>query len=155
MNIEDVRNLILKYYINNITTYTNIDNILVVRIVNKNFNKKINYAIMNYLELLFQLNINQSYLKFYIRYINMYILLCINSKFYNAYQSKIMIYNLMYIFRSRYKITSILNQENKDYKIIIFNNINFNLMYNHCNNIKLYFTNINKFKNFIKISLKI
>lgn len=154
MNIEDVRNLALKYYINNIATYTNIDNILAVRTVNKFFNKKINYAIMNYLELLFQLNTNESYLKFYTRYINMYILLCINSKLYNAYESKIMIFNVIYIFRSRYKISSILNKENKDYKKIIYNNINYNLMYNHCNNIKLYFTSIENFKRYMRISLK-
>lgn len=110
---------------------------------------------MNYLELLFQLNTNESYLKFYIRYINMYILLCINSKLYNAYESKIMIYNIMYILSSRYQITSILNKENKDYKKIIYNNINYDLMYHHCNNIKLYFTNIDNFKNYMKTSLKI
>ena len=155
MNIEDVRNLALKYYINNIASYPNIDNILALRSVNKFFNKKINYAIMNYLELLFQLNTNESYLKFYTKNINMYILLCINSKLYNAYESKIMIYNVMYILISRYQITSILNKENKDYKKIIYNNINYDLMYDHCNNIKLYFTNIDNFKKYMKTSLKI
>ena len=155
MNIEDIRNLVLKYYINEVTTYPNIDNILTVRSVNKFFNKKINYAIMNYLELLFELNTNESYLKFYTRYINMYLLLCINSKLYNAYESKIMIYNVMFIFSSRYKITLILNKKNKDYKKIIYNNINYELIYNHCNNIKLYFTSIDKFKKYIKIGLRI
>ena len=69
-------------------------------ISNKYSRKMIDYAILNYFELIFKLEEGKSYIDFYSKYI----ILCINSKLYNAYQTKIMIYNAIYVIVTRYRI---------------------------------------------------
>lgn len=134
--------------------YPDISNILTLRVCNKYCRKMIDYAILNYFELIFELEEGKSYIDFYSKYINLYIILCINSKLYNAYQTKIMIYNVIYVIVTRYKIINKMLDESEDYKLIIDKNIHYDDIYNNCNNIKLYFTNIEKFKKYIKFSLR-
>ena len=154
IDLYDIHNIILNFYIKNITYYPNINNILLLRLINNNFKKKINYAILNYQELIFKLPDNE-YLIFFKKYVNIYILLCINDNKYNAYESKMMIYNLLYVIKTRYSIFSKLESENYNYKLIIFNNINFNLIYNINKNIKYYYKDIDNFKKNIKYALNI
>lgn len=134
--------------------YPDISNILTLRVCNKYCHKMIDYAILNYFELIFELEEGKSYIDFYSKYINLYIILCINSKLYNAYQTKIMIYNVIYVIVTRFKIINKMLDESEDYKLIIDKNIHYNDIYNNCNNIKLYFRDIEKFKKYIKFSLR-
>jgi hypothetical protein len=43
IDLYDIHNIILNFYIKNITYYPNINNILLLRLINNNFKKKINY----------------------------------------------------------------------------------------------------------------
>jgi hypothetical protein len=152
--MEDVIKTIISKYIHYMVHHPNINNMLIIRCCNKYYKKMIDFAILNYFELIFELKEGKSYIDFYSKYINLYIILCINSKLYNAYQTKIMIYNVIYIIVTRYKITYKMINEDKDYKIIIDNNIRYEDIYNNCYNIKLYFKDIEKFKKYIKFSLR-
>ena len=105
--------------------HPDISNILMMRVVNKYSRKMIDYAILNYFELIFELEEGKSYIEFYSKYINLYMILCINSKLYNAYQTKIMIYNVIYVIVTRYKIIYKMINESEDYKLIIDNNIHY------------------------------
>tara|TARA_B000000477_G_C6006766_1_gene191489 strand:+ start:178 stop:729 length:552 start_codon:yes stop_codon:yes gene_type:complete len=177
-DLFDIHEKILIYYIKQITYYPNINNILYVRIVNKSFKKKINYAILNYKELIFKLNnkdfINlklsdydnlnlfyrnklkikiNKYVEFYSNYINLYLILCINDNIYNAYETKMMIYNTIYTIRSRKLIFELLEKEDKNFKKIIDKNIKYELIYEKCKNIKYYYKDINNFKKNINYAL--
>ena len=153
--MDDVISIIISKYISRITNNPNISNILILRCVNKYCHNKIDFAILNYFELLFDLEACKSYIDFYSKYINIYIYLCINSRLYNAYECKIMIYNIIYIIVSRCRIIYKMTNENENYKLLIDKNIRYEDIYNHCNNIKLYFTDIEKFKKYIKFSLRL
>jgi len=153
--MNDVISIIVSKYIHYMVYYPDISNILTLRVCNKYCRKMIDYAILNYFELIFELKEGKSYIEFYSKYINLYMILCINSKLYNAYQTKIMIYNVIYVIVTRYKIINKMLDESEDYKLIIDKNIHYDDIYNNCNNIKLYFTNIEKFKKYIKFSLRI
>lgn len=152
--MNDVISIIVSKYIHNMVYHPDISNILMMRVVNKYSRKMIDYAILNYFELIFELEEGKSYIEFYSKYINLYMILCINSKLYNAYQTKIMIYNVIYVIVTRYKIIYKMINESEDYKLIIDNNIHYEDIYNNCNNIKLYFRDIEKFKKYIKFSLR-
>jgi len=152
--MNDVISIIVSKYIHYMVYYPDISNILMMRVVNKYSRKMIDYAILNYFELIFELEEGKSYIEFYSKYINLYMILCINSKLYNAYQTKIMIYNAIYVIVTRYKIIYKMINESEDYKLIIDKNIHYNDIYNNCNNIKLYFRDIEKFKKYIKFSLR-
>jgi hypothetical protein len=134
--------------------YPDISNILTLRVCNKYCRKMIDFAILNYFELIFELEEGKSYIDFYSKYINLYMILCINSKLYNAYQTKIMIYNVIYVIVTRFKIINKMLDESEEYKLIIDKNIHYDDIYNNCNNIKLYFRDIEKFKKYIKFSLR-
>ena len=134
--------------------YPDINNILILRVCNKYSRKMIDFAILNYFELIFKLEEGKSYIDFYSKYINLYMILCINSKLYNAYQTKNMIYNAIYVIVTRYKIIYKMIDESEDYKLIIDKNIHYEDIYNNCHNIKLYFRDIEKFKKYIKFSLR-
>ena len=161
IDLFDIHEKILINYIRQITYNPDINNILCVRIVNKSFKKKINYAILNYKELIFKLNkkyfINlklsnydnlnlfyrnklkiNKYIEFYSNYINLYLILCINDNIYNAYETKMMIYNTIYTIRSRKLIFELLEKEDKNFKKIIDKNIKYELIYEKCKNIKYY-----------------
>jgi len=153
--MNDVISIIVSKYIHYMVYYPDISNILTLRVCNKYCRKMIDFAILNYFELIFELKEGKSYIEFYSKYINLYMILCINSKLYNAYQTKIMIYNVIYVIVTRYKIINKMLDESEDYKLIIDKNIHYDDIYNNCNNIKLYFTNIEKFKKYIKFSLRI
>ena len=152
--MNDVISIIVSKYIHNMVYYPDISNILMMRVVNKYSRKMIDYAILNYFELIFELEEGKSYIEFYSKYINLYMILCINSKLYNAYQTKIMIYNAIYVIVTRYKIIYKMINESEDYKLIIDKNIHYEDIYNNCHNIKLYFRDIEKFKKYIKFSLR-
>ena len=152
--MNDVISIIVSKYIHNMVYYPDINNILMMRVVNKYSRKMIDYAILNYFELIFELEEGKSYIEFYSKYINLYMILCINSKLYNAYQTKIMIYNAIYVIVTRYKIIYKMINESEDYKLIIDKNIHYEDIYNNCHNIKLYFRDIEKFKKYIKFSLR-
>jgi len=153
--MKDVISIIVSKYIHYMVYYPDISNILMMRVVNKYCRKMIDFAILNYFELIFELEKGKSYIDFYSKYINLYIILCINSKLYNAYQTKIMIYNAIYVIVTRYKIIYKLINEDENYKLIIDNNIRYEDIYNNCYNIKLYFSDIEKFKKYIKFSLRL
>ena len=176
IDLFDIHEKILINYIRQITYCPNINNILCVRIVNKSFKNQINYAILNYKELIFKLNkkdfINlklshfdnlnlfyrnelkiNKYIEFYSNYINLYLILCINDNIYNAYQTKMMIYNTIYIIRSRKLIFELLEKEDKNFKEIIDKNIKYELIYKKCKNIKYYYKDINNFKKNINFAL--
>lgn len=152
--MNDVIQIIVSKYINNMVYYPDINNILILRVCNKYSRKMIDFAILNYFELIFKLEEGKSYIDFYSKYINLYMILCINSKLYNAYQTKIMIYNAIYVIVTRYKIINKMIDESEDYKLIIDKNIHYEDIYNNCHNIKLYFRDIEKFKKYIKFSLR-
>ena len=152
--MNDVISIIVSKYIHNMVYYPDINNILILRVCNKYSRKMIDYAILNYFELIFELEEGKSYIDFYSKYINLYMILCINSKLYNAYQTKIMIYNVIYVIVTRYKIIYKMINESEDYKLIIDKNIHYEDIYNNCHNIKLYFRDIEKFKKYIKFSLR-
>jgi len=152
--MNDVISIIVSKYIHYMVYYPDISNILMMRVVNKYSRKMIDYAILNYFELIFELEEGKSYIEFYSKYINLYMILCINSKLYNAYQTKIMIYNAIYVIVTRYKIIYKMINESEDYKLIIDKNIHYEDIYNNCHNIKLYFRDIEKFKKYIKFSLR-
>lgn len=152
--MNDVLNIIVSKYIHNMVYYPDISNILTLRVCNKYSRKMIDFAILNYFELIFELEEGKSYIDFYSKYINLYMILCINSKLYNAYQTKIMIYNVIYVIVTRYKIINKMINESEDYKLIIDKNIHYEDIYNNCHNIKLYFRDIEKFKKYIKFSLR-
>lgn len=153
--MNDVISIIVSKYIHYIVYCPDISNILTLRICNKYCHKMIDFAILNYFELIFELEEGKSYIDFYSKYINLYMILCINSKLYNAYQTKIMIYNAIYVIVTRYKIIYKMIDESEDYKLIIDSNIRYEDIYNNCYNIKLYFKDIEKFKKYIKFSLRI
>lgn len=152
--MNDVLSIIVSKYIHYIVYCPDISNILTLRICNKYCHKMIDFAILNYFELIFELEEGKSYIDFYSKYINLYMILCINSKLYNAYQTKIMIYNAIYVIVTRYKIIYKMIDESEDYKLIIDSNIRYEDIYNNCYNIKLYFKDIEKFKKYIKFSLR-
>jgi hypothetical protein len=152
--MNDVISIIVSKYIHYMVYYPDISNILMMRVVNKYSRKMIDFAILNYFELIFKLEEGKSYIDFYSKYINLYMILCINSKLYNAYQTKIMIYNAIYVIVTRYKIIYKMINESEDYKLIIDKNIHYEDIYNNCHNIKLYFRDIEKFKKYIKFSLR-
>jgi len=152
--MNDVISIIVSKYIHYMVYYPDINNILMMRVVNKYSRKMIDFAILNYFELIFKLEEGKSYIDFYSKYINLYMILCINSKLYNAYQTKIMIYNVIYVIVTRYKIIYKMINESEDYKLIIDKNIHYEDIYNNCHNIKLYFRDIEKFKKYIKFSLR-
>ena len=152
--MDDITQIIISKYIHYMVYYPDISNILMMRTANKYCKRMIDFAILNYFELIFQLEEGKSYIDFYSKYINLYMILCINSKLYNAYQTKIMIYNAIYVIVTRYKIIYKMTIEDEDYKIIIGNNIHYENIYNNCKNSKLYFTNIDKFKKYITFSLR-
>ena len=152
--MNDVIQIIVSKYIHNMVYYPKINNILMIRVANKYCKRMIDFAILNYFELIFELEEGKSYIDFYSKYINLYMVLCINSKLYNAYQTKIMIYNAIYVIVTRYKIIYKMIDESEDYKLIIDKNIHYEDIYNNCHNIKLYFRDIEKFKKYIKFSLR-
>ena len=153
--MNDVISIIVSKYIHYIVYCPDISNILTLRVCNKYCRKMIDFAILNYFELIFELEEGKGYIDFYSKYINLYMILCINSKLYNAYQTKIMIYNAIYVIVTRYKIIYKMIDESEDYKLIIDSNIRYEDIYNNCHNIKLYFKDIEKFKKYIKFSLRI
>lgn len=153
--MNDVISIIVSKYIHYMVYYPDINNILMMRVVNKYSRKMIDFAILNYFELIFKLEEGKSYIDFYSKYINLYMILCINSTLYNAYQTKIMIYNAIYVIVTRYRIICKMIIEDEDYKLIIYHNISYEDIYNNCHNIKLYFRDIEKFKKYIKFSLRI
>ena len=155
MNCNDTQKYIFRFYIKSILNEPNIKNMISFRGVNHTFKYYMDYFILNYQELIF--NIIDDPIDFYSNYIHMFNILILNSKKYNSYITKIKIFNLIYIIKNKNFTNLILKYQNPDYKYILRNKLikKMKLVFNKIPNINLVFANLHKYNNYISNPLKI